>query len=231
MGLTGWRVRLRLCRVLLGLGVGAGVDGGKFCQLLSTWCQPLSRFGQRWSGWGCRECGRGGVVAGREAWRWYSCSGGRVSGAEGSGGVRWETVGVLESVGGRTWPLTPHLTSPLEADLRITPEFGDAGRSALSGRVVCHTAKFGVVRRSAGRGEGLNWGRGELGARLPSLFLRRNECGHAPEDLDPPPITARAAAAATTTADHSPQPRQPTSPTNTRAGRARPAAAARRARR
>ena len=44
MGLTGWWVQVRSCCVLLGDGVGMGVDGGQFCQLLSTWCQPLSRF-------------------------------------------------------------------------------------------------------------------------------------------------------------------------------------------
>ena len=59
MGLTGG-LELRFCRVLLGSGVGAGVDNGKFCQPLSTWRQPLSRFGQRWSGWG--GCGERGMA-------------------------------------------------------------------------------------------------------------------------------------------------------------------------
>ena len=88
-------------------------------------------------------------------------------------GGGWEAPGVQAAVAlGSGPPLhrrrtlaapTPLLVSPLEADLRITPEFGDAGRSSLSGRVGRRTAKFGVVRRSARRGERLNWGRMSAG--------------------------------------------------------------------
>ena len=55
----------------------------------------------------------------------HFCSGESVAGVRGSGGVRWATVGgrglawaigVLEIVGGRVGPLTPHLTSPLEGE-------------------------------------------------------------------------------------------------------------------
>ena len=66
MGLTGWAA-LRFYCVLLGFGVGWGVDGVNFCQ-------PLSRFGHpcQVRGWGWRGA-RVGVVG--EGW-----------------GVWWETV-------------------------------------------------------------------------------------------------------------------------------------------
>ena len=46
LGVSRWRVRLRLCCVLLGFGVGAGVDNGQFCQLLSTFVTVWSVVGE-----------------------------------------------------------------------------------------------------------------------------------------------------------------------------------------
>ena len=88
MGLTGWRVWLRLCRVLLGFGLGVGVDGGKFCQPGSTFVTVWSPLVRLWSPGvraGRRGCGERGMVR-------YSCSGVRVAGVGESGGVWWETV-------------------------------------------------------------------------------------------------------------------------------------------
>ena len=61
----------------------------------------------------------------------HPCSGVRVAGVGKSGGVWWATVGVLESVGGRSGLLTPHLTSPLtrgEGPERGRDELGWGGR-------------------------------------------------------------------------------------------------------
>ena len=99
----GWWARLRFCCVLLGFGVGAGVDGVKFWQPLSTpvnlvstpvnlvstsvkFWQPLARPGlPAWRA-GRRRCGERGMVR-------HSCSGVSVARVEGSGGVRRATVG------------------------------------------------------------------------------------------------------------------------------------------
>ena len=163
---------------LLGFGVGAGVDGGESCQPLVT----------------CGKCVVAGGVGGAAALWWGGRHGAALlfwcerSESWGKWGVWWETVGVwgavigvLESVGGRSVRPTPLLTSPLEADLRITPEFGDAGRSALSGRVGRRTAKFGVARRSAGRGEGPERGRGGMNwGREWALCWRLAVCANSP---------------------------------------------------
>ena len=72
-----------------------------------------------------------------------------------------------------TLPPSPIHPSPLLADLRVTPKFGDAGRSPLSGRVVHHTAKFGVARRSAFRGE-VRWGMGSHEPAAPIALRPRS---------------------------------------------------------
>ena len=111
MGLTGCRVWLRLCRVLLGFGLRAGVDGVNFCHGLVSVGQAEGAGGG--SGWALALLwGEGhGVVllfCGKGSRSWGEW--GRVVGN--SRGVGGWVIGVLESVGGRAWTPISHLTSP-----------------------------------------------------------------------------------------------------------------------
>ena len=164
----GWWARLRFCRVLLGFGVGAAVDGVNFCQPLSTFVNLVSTFVKFWSALarlglraGRRCCGERGMVR-------HSCSGVSVAGSGGKwgcavvpacAGMTGGGAGVTEvrrgrsrGAGWRWWLVASHPPPNLPPGRGEGPE-REGEKDWIRGK----ERRIGLE----GRGEGLDWTEGE----------------------------------------------------------------------